>query len=130
MLSRAEEKGLYDELLSGDAVELLGNSEDTFDLVLCCDTLPYVGDLAPLLSTLAARTAAGGHFLCTTELVDGGSYKLQTSARFAHSPEYVIEQASAAGFDLLAQKTIALRKDRLAWTSGGIYCFVRRAAVQ
>jgi predicted TPR repeat methyltransferase len=127
MLAKAQEKGVYDTLVAGDAIELIKQSADAHDLVLCVDTLPYIGELPPLFKALAAHTAPGGHFLCSTELAEGGNYALQTSARFAHSPGYVIECAAAAGFDLLAQKTIPLRKDRVGWTSGGIYCFVRRA---
>ncbi|HEY9149091.1 MAG TPA: tetratricopeptide repeat protein, partial [Gammaproteobacteria bacterium] len=127
MLVRAGQKHLYDSLLNGEAVELLTASEGNFDLVLCCDTLAYVGDPVPLFEAVAARTLPGGHFLCSTELAGSGTYSLQPSARFAHCPDYVIECASAAGFDVLAHKTIALRKAGDGWTSGGIYCFVRRA---
>ncbi len=127
MLAKARDSYLYDKLIIGEAVEVINASADDFDLVLCCDTLPYAGDLMPLFEAVATRTLTGGHFLCSTEQADSGSYQLQTSARFAHSPDYVIECASAAGFDLLAQKKIPLRKNADAWTSGGIYCFVRRA---
>lgn len=126
MLSKAAEKRIYDSLLTGDVVELLGNSEDAFDLVLCCDVLPYHGDLAPLFEAVAARTQVGGHFLCTTEQADSGNYTLQASARFAHATDYIIQCASAAGFDAVAQKVIKLRKERADWISGGIYCFARR----
>ena len=127
MLAKAEEKGVYDALLAGDAVELVRDGTDTFDLVTCCDTLPYIGDLVPLFTAVGARTTAGAHFLCTTELAETSSYRLQNSARFAHAAEYVIQCASAAGFDTLAQKTIRLRRHRDGWTTGGVYCFVRRA---
>ena len=127
MVEKAAEKGLYDTLLTGDAVELFSNTTDTFDLILCCDTLPYMGDLAPLFAAIADHSSSGSHFLCSTELGEDGGYKLQTSARFAHGPEYVIECAATAGFDLLAQKAIPLRKDTVGWTRGGIYCFVRRS---
>ncbi len=126
MLAKAQEKGVYRTLMAGDAVELITQSGDTYDLVLCADTLPYIGELPPLFKALAAHTSPGGHFLCSTELAEGGTYALHTSARFAHSPGYVIECAAAAGFDLLAQKTVPLRKDRETWTSGGLYCFARR----
>ena len=127
MLVKAGEKGLYDNLLAGDAVELIRNSTETFDLVISCDALPYMGDLVPLFTAVATVTAAGGHFLCTTELASGESYSLQTTARFAHSPQYLLECASAAGFDALAQDTKPLRKEKSEWITGGLYCFVRRS---
>ena len=125
MLDKARDKGIYDTLLPGDAVELLLASEDTFDLVLCADALPYIGDLTPLFTAVASRMTAGGYFLCTTEQAECETYILQTSIRFAHSTRYVIDCASLAGLDILAHDTVQLRKELGNWISGGIYCFYR-----
>lgn len=127
MLAKAQQKGRYHSLLAGDATELLLQSDEVFDLVLCADALPYIGDLMPLFVAVAAHTEPGGHFLCSTELARSGRYTVQTTARYAHSAGYVIESASGAGFELLAQEAVPLRKERDAWLIGGIYCFVRRA---
>lgn len=123
MLSKAAEKGIYDHLLAIDAVAFLNQNDETFDVVLCADALPYIGDLAPLFGAIAGHLAAGGRFLCTTELAADGTWVLQPTARFAHSAEYVATCAEAAGLRLVAGGEIPLRRERADWITGGIYCF-------
>lgn len=125
MLSKAAEKGIYDHLFAIDAVAFLTRQPEVFDLVLCADALPYVGDLAPLFNGVANRLAPGGLFLCSTELSPSGSYTLQSSARFSHSNDYVNQIAQAAGMPVVAEDVINLRRERDAWIRGGIYCLQR-----
>ncbi|TCO76701.1 tetratricopeptide repeat protein [Chromatocurvus halotolerans] len=125
MLNKAATKGIYDHLFAIDAVDFLSEQEETFDLVLCADALPYVGDLQPLFDSVAQRLNDGGRFLLTTELASEGTYRLQSSARFCHSNDYVRQSATSAGMQVLAEDVIDLRKERNAWIRGGIYCLQR-----
>lgn len=123
MLAKAATKGIYEQLFAIDAVAFLHQQEEIFDLVLCADALPYIGDLEPLFSSISQRLGRDGRFLCTTELATEGSYRLQTSARFCHSAEYVRECAESAGMTYLAGGEINLRREREDWIRGGVYCF-------
>ncbi len=123
MLTKAAEKGLYDRLIAIDAVAFLSGQDDVFDLILCADALPYIGDLQPLFSGVAERLAVGGRFLCTTELAPDGNWVLQPTARFAHSADYVARCAETAGLRLVAAGDIPLRRERADWITGGTYFF-------
>lgn len=122
MLMKAMSKGVYDHLFEIDAVAFLTQQPETFDLVLCADALPYIGDLQPLFSSVARRLNPGGRFLCTTELGKDGTYALQDSARFCHSEAYVTSCAAAAGMQCFSAGEINLRKERGGWIMGGVYC--------
>lgn len=123
MLREAEKKGVYRELIEGDIIKVLGAQEASFNLFLCFDTLVYIGDLAPLFKAVAKRAAPGSRFLCTTEHLQGdGDYKLQTSARYAHSQAYVAACAEQAGLKVLHFSETPLRKESGNWLSGGMYC--------
>lgn len=126
MLTKAATKGIYDHLFAIDAVDFLNQQQETFDLVLCADALPYVGDLQPLFDSVARRLNDGGRFLLTTELASDGTYSLQSSARFCHSADYVHQCATSAGMASFATGEINLRKERGDWIRGGIYCFGSR----
>jgi predicted TPR repeat methyltransferase len=123
MLFKAREKGVYSALYSVDGVEFLRRSEEEFELVLCADALPYIGDLQPLFSAIADRLRGGGRFLCTTEQAAEGTYVLQPTARFAHANDYVLDCARHAGLTPRAETVIDLRKERGDWIRGGAYCF-------
>ncbi|KGE04866.1 tetratricopeptide repeat protein [Pseudohaliea rubra] len=123
MLRKASEKGLYDNLRQGDAVAFLTRAEESFDLVLAADVLPYCGDLAPLFGAIADRLGPGGVFLCTTEKAPTGDYALLSSGRFAHGEDYLLATAAAAGLTLRGRETVPLRRERGAWLEGGAYCF-------
>lgn len=123
MLNKALIKGIYDHLFAVDAVAFLSEQDDHFDLVLCADALPYMGDLQPLFDHVSRRLNNGGRFLMTTELASEGSYALQPSGRFCHSAAYMVACATSAGMTTVAAGEINLRKERGDWITGGIYCF-------
>ena len=46
MIAKARERGIYDELVAGDAAALLERErERIFDLIVAADSLVYIGDL-------------------------------------------------------------------------------------
>ena len=98
MIRQARIKEVYDELVNNNGTDYLENSTQRFDLVLSCDTFPYIGVLDALFSTVSKRLNAGGQFLFTTEPLENGTYEIQQTGRFAHSRDYIAELSKEHGF--------------------------------
>lgn len=113
MLARARAKGLYDHLTLGDLLDESLMQAEVYDLVTAADVLIYTGDLAPVFSSVARRSRPGGHFAFTIETHDGSqAFRLQPSLRYAHSPAGTRDLLEHAGFALLRERTIVVRRDR------------------
>jgi predicted TPR repeat methyltransferase len=99
MLARARQRGLYDTLHEGDALAFLsGQAPESRDLAAAADLLPYLGDLQPALSGIAAVLVRGGRFVATLERHDGPQdYLLAPTQRFRHSADYVQRLLQSAG---------------------------------
>ncbi len=63
MLSRARERGVYDELIEAELTDFLGRHPQSFDLIVSGDTLNYFGDLGPVFAA-AGDSAAAGRPVC------------------------------------------------------------------
>jgi predicted TPR repeat methyltransferase len=141
--------GCYDELIVGDATSPSSYFRDngdgsaaarpsspigTWDLVLACDVLVYLGDLEPVFALVASHLAPGrGAFALSTELLphSGGGghgpspaapgaggpvrpprdYRLQPTGRFAHSVPYLRRLASRFGLGIVATRICPLRRN-------------------
>ncbi|WP_116368361.1 tetratricopeptide repeat protein [Parahaliea mediterranea] len=125
MLQEAEKKGVYHQLIEGDLLTTLPTLDAPANLILCADTLVYLGRLDKLFGTVAKAAAPGAQFLFTTEHLMEGDYELLPSARYAHSREYVEDCAKGAGLALKHFEITPLRKERGEWLDGGFYCLVK-----
>lgn len=128
MLEVARKKGLYDQLLKAELVEALEQSGQQFDLAISCDVLVYVGALEQLFAALGKKLLPGGMLGLTTELLeDGQGYEIQASGRFAHSEDYMLATAQAAGFEVVEASQGRLRQGGGGWIAGGFYLFRQSA---
>ncbi|GAB3282891.1 tetratricopeptide repeat protein [Parahaliea aestuarii] len=125
MLQEAEKKGVYHKLIEGDLLSTLPTLEEQADLILCADTLVYLGRLDRIFAAVAAAAAPGAQFLFTTEHLLEGEYELLPSARYAHSRDYVEACATGAGLELKHFEITPLRMERNEWLDGGFYCLVK-----
>jgi predicted TPR repeat methyltransferase len=121
MIAKAEEKAVYDKLLIADVTKTLVSSTDRYDLVVCADVLIYVGALEVLFEAVAARVNAGARFIFSTELLEDGDLKLQSSGRFAHSDAYVRRCADDVQLSVTIGEPIQLRMERGQWIPGNLY---------
>ena len=72
MIARARERGAYDVLVVSDATALIRRAAPaTFDLIVAADSLPYVGDLAPLFAAVASALKADGLIAFSLEFLRG-----------------------------------------------------------
>ncbi len=110
MLTKAQEKDIYDELFEAEAVAWLKQNAQHYDLVVAADVLPYVGDLAPLMEILSQRIQPKGYFICTFEISECEDWSIQETARFCHHPEYVVSLAKQFGFNLKSEQKVAGRQ--------------------
>ena len=104
MVSVAYDKDVYDTLFVAEVVDFLQeNEEESFDLVVAADVLPYLGVLEPLFSGVAANIADGGIFAFSAEtlpedVLKGRGYAVGPYHRFGHGLAYIENALSAAGF--------------------------------
>jgi predicted TPR repeat methyltransferase len=118
MIDQAKNKGLYQHLVRGDAVELLYEFEEAFDLVACIEVPIYVGDLWPMTGAVAACLKAGGLYVYSIETIATGTYRLQPTQRFAHSIKYVENIAGAFGLKPIAGLDTIIRVEMGAAVQG------------
>jgi predicted TPR repeat methyltransferase len=124
MIAKARERGLYDRLVIGDAVAMLGREPSgVFDLIVAADALVYTGDLAPLFAAVATALTADRLFAFSVETCEGDGFKLEPAMRFAHSRSYVETKAREVGLRPLLVQSASTRREAGADAPGLICVF-------
>jgi len=121
MIRKAEEKGIYDQLIVDDIVDGLRALDTHFDLFISADTFIYVGNLRPSFEAVSEFSENGAVFLFSTEHVEEGDFLLRKSNRYAQSKDYVLSLADEFGFRLEHFSEAGLRKEGETWIPGGYY---------
>jgi predicted TPR repeat methyltransferase len=125
MLARARARGIYDQLIHGELLDVLRAAAGAFDLILAADVFIYVGDLAPVFSAAAAALRAGGRFAFVVEADDGTDYVLRPTRRYAHPPEYLRGLARSCGFAERSNRRAFLRMQGNQRLEGDVYVLQR-----
>lgn len=114
MLSQAQAKNIYTELVCQDLHDFLGGSTSTFDLFLAADVLIYLGDLRQLFAQVRDRARTGALFLFSIESVgeDVQEYVLRPSGRYAHNERYILHLAVEYLWMIRLSLPTVVRKDR------------------
>ena len=110
MIAKAQECGVYDALVVGDATALLGRPA-AFDLIVAADVLAYMGELAPLFGAVATALAGGGLFAFSAETCEGQSFALGASMRFSHSRAYLEATARESTLSPLLIRSASIRRE-------------------
>lgn len=111
MLTRAERRGVYDDLHHGDLTEHLLKHDRQFDLAISTDVFIYVGDLATVFEAATHALRPGGLLAFSVESHDGDGFKLQLTRRYAHSASYLRQQAERFGFREQLLREAAVRTE-------------------
>jgi len=103
MIALARARGLYDRLEIAEITAWLGAGGGAFDLILCCDSLIYFGDLTPVMRGAASRLAPGGVFAVSMEVGAHAPFRLSPeTGRYSHHPDHLRAAAAAAGLAVMA----------------------------
>ena len=124
MLDAAHKKSLYDSLYASEIISFLSDqSDNSYDLAVSADVLPYIGELKELFAKVSKILAADGHFIFSVEHLPNDSrlFLLQQSGRFAHSNAYVRDVASTTGWQIIGHTLVDLRREREEWVRGAVY---------
>ena len=116
MLSKASEKGIYDELGQADilygipAARQPGASQA--NLVAAADVFAYFGDLDPVMTVAAGLTLDEGLLALSLEAgPDECDWVLQTSLRYCHGEAYLRRLIESHGFELVSLSREPIRRD-------------------
>jgi predicted TPR repeat methyltransferase len=127
MVERARARGVYDEVVLADLIELLQRERGWCDLLIAADVFCYVGDLAPVLVGAARSLRELGLFAFTVERGEGDDFALLPSGRFMHGQGYIRREAQAAGLEVLEIGEAVLRHEGRFAVIGEIYVLQRPA---
>ncbi len=103
LLDTARKKKIYHDLVCGDLVQVMGERDDRFDLVTCCDALYFLADLTGFFAAAASRLAPGGVLAFTLDpCADQYDVSMTGEGEYAHSRRYVRRLAAASGLEEVA----------------------------
>jgi len=100
MVERARERGLYDDLHTGELVEFLGRRQGAYDVIVAADVFIYFGDITEVVARMATALKPGGIIAVSAERHEGDGRELRESGRWAHSEAELHAAAGAAGLQL------------------------------
>ena len=128
MLDKARARNVYDVLEEGEILAWLESHPAPCDLITATDVLIYFGRLDALFMQIASHLPAHGLFAFSTESPAGMTedFRLQSEARYAHSPAYVERTAAAAGLTIDRRLNVVVRTERAQPVHGHLY-ILRRA---
>lgn len=112
MLTRAEQRAEYDDLVQSDLVAFARTQPATFDLIVSSDVLVYFGRLQDVFDAMACALRSGGQLIATVEWHEGDSdFQLNATGRFSHGGPYVASSLARAGLTAAALTTVVLRQE-------------------
>ncbi len=118
MLAKAQQRGVYDELVRAELTGYLERHVDRFDLIVSADTLVYFGPLEAVFTAAAGALRTAGLLIftveCASETAAGSGYQLNPNGRYSHSPAYLSRLLRQLGFANITLDSAVLR------TEGGI----------
>lgn len=127
MVEISDEKDLYDDLYVAEATSFLiaaAEEDETWDLIVATDVLPYIGDAEPFLNAAAGRLTSQGILAFSTETLPGlMEWKVTPHHRYAHAQSYIEAGAASAGLTLIDVTDIVVRHEEGAPIPGHLYLF-------
>ena len=113
MLAVADERKLYDQLVTGDITKELRQHEAACDLILAADVFIYVGGLDQVFKAIGAALKPGGLLAFSIEAEEqGDDFVLRPTGRYAHSMAYIGRLAEAFGLREMRLEKSVLRMDK------------------
>lgn len=124
MIQKTRERGIYDELIVGDLLTPLRESNSRYDLIIAADVFIYVGDLSQVFAGCQVALRPGGLFAFSTEREEStASYALRRSGRYAHAVDYIRTLANSSGFKEISAEQAIIRQEQRTPIDGNIFVF-------
>jgi len=115
MLTKAQTRGVYDELHQTELTAFFQSTDSAFDVITCVDTFCYFGDLSAALHASASALKAKGWIIFTVEKLEqalaDADFHLNCHGRYSHSEVYVRNTLARAGYRVHAINTAVLRNE-------------------
>lgn len=123
MIVKADERQVYDRLVSGELGAFLADKDGGYDLIAAGDVLPYFGELKDLLAAVSKALCPGGHLAGTVESAPDAadSFVLRPTGRFAHGEKHLKALLKGAGLKLVSLSTDTLRQERDEPITGHVF---------
>lgn len=128
MIAVAKQKNIYDELVSKNISEYLEDTKEKFDLIIAADVFGYIGELESIFKLCKKALSSEGLFTFSVEKTLQQPFELKSTARFAHSLEYIQELAQKTGFNIVKWQEVTARVQNEKPL--GAYVFVLTASIQ
>lgn len=121
MISEASKKNIYNALQNKEISEFLNLQTTEYDLILCIDTLIYIGVIENMFCSISKSLRDSGVCIFSTQLSADLNLCLGEDHRYSHGQIYIEETLNKAGLNLLKVKNIVLRIEHGQPVSGQIY---------
>lgn len=126
MIEMARARSVYDRLVAGDLQEFLETLDpSSIDLAVATDVFVYIGRLDEIFTQCARVLRRHGVFAFSLEALVAGDFALQTTGRYAHSPEYVTALCQRSGFQVLQHADVDIRKNLDQPVPGHMFILVK-----
>ena len=126
MLEIAARRGAYARLECGELVDVLSRTAaGSVHAVLAADVFIYSGDLRAVFSAVARVLAPRGLFAFSVEGLESGSYMLQPTGRYAHSPAYLRSLAALEGLGERSLEPTNIRREGHGHAGGWLALFAK-----
>lgn len=128
MLQVAKSINAYDLLIQSNISQVIpSEGKHYFNYIIAADVFVYIKDLHTVLSKLKSSLTKNGIAIFSVEeltnsINDPKDYLLNTTGRYSHSMEYVINILQKLEFNLLEYQSISLRKHNNMSINGIIFC--------
>lgn len=120
MVEKTRERGIYNVLHVGGILDWLDHTHERYDLFLCADVFPYIGDISPLFRSVQNCALPGAYFAFSTESTDENDFVLRITGRYAHASAFIRKTAAETGFSVITLRSENLRKQKGTWIPGDL----------
>ncbi|SHO50442.1 tetratricopeptide repeat protein [Desulfopila aestuarii] len=128
MLSQAQAKNIYARLECAEILSFLDTEKQQYDLVVAADVFIYLGQLEPVFQRLQRLAVPGALLACSIERTQQNTpFTLRVSGRYAHNPDYLVQEAHKAGFGVKSHREHDLRKENNNWIAGDLFIFEKES---
>ncbi len=128
MIEIAARRGVYATLEKGDLAEILARIQaGSVQAVLAADVFIYIGDLAAIFAAVGRVLAPQGLFAFSVEGLEGGTYRLQPTGRYAQSLDYLRSLAAQSGLAEQSLERALIRREGRGHAEGWLALFSKTA---